>query len=326
MKIVDNSSSLLALHKVTKVFQVGTFLSKVKIYAVRDVTLTIEEKPMVFTLVGESGSGKTTLANALLRVIAPTEGSILFLGRNIQEYKQSEFIRLVQPIFQNPYETFNPLKKVEVYFRSVINRLRIADHRGCAFEKVVDQALNSVALTWEEVRGKYLHEFSGGQLQRLSIARALMVNPKLLVADEPVSMLDASLRVFVLNLFRKLKEEKQLYVIYITHDLATAYYISDRIAVMLRGSVVEVGPAEKVLLTPLHPYTALLKESVPNPYKKQEKVEFQEQEEHVLEIEEYVGEGCKFVLRCPHAKDICKKEVPPDVSVDGAVVKCWLYK
>jgi len=318
--------SLLTLNRVTKIFQIGTFLSKVKIYAVRDVTLTIEKKPMVFTLVGESGSGKTTLANVLLRVVAPTEGSVSFLGRKIESYKKSEFIRLVQPVFQNPYETFNPLKKVELYFRSVINKLSIVNHNGHAAEKIIDQALSSVALTWEEVRGKYLHEFSGGQLQRLSIARALMVNPTLLVADEPVSMLDASLRVFVLNLFRKLKEEKQLYVVYITHDLATAYYISDRIAVMLRGSVVEMGPAEKVLLNPLHPYTALLKESVPNPYKKQGESRFEEREEQILEIEEYAGEGCKFALRCPHAKEICRREIPADVFLDDVLVKCWLYK
>lgn len=318
--------SLLALNKVTKVFQVGTLLSKVRIYAVRDVTLEIARKPVVFTLVGESGSGKTTLANALLRVIKPTEGYISFLGKNIESYRKSEFIRLVQPIFQNPYETFNPLKKVEVYLRSVIHKLGIAGSDGCAVEKIIDKALSSVALTWEEVRGKYPHEFSGGQLQRLSIARALMVNPMLLVADEPVSMLDASLRVFVLNLFRRLKEERQLYIIYITHDLATAYYLSDHIAVMLRGSVVEVGPAEKVLLSPLHPYTALLKESVPNPYRKEsEQPSSQTREEQILEIEEYAEQGCKFALRCPRIKDVCRREMPPNVVVGDVTVKCWLY-
>lgn len=324
MEIV--SDSLLVLHRVTKVFQVGTFLSKVRIYAVRDVTLEIGKKPIVFTLVGESGSGKTTLANILLGIIKPTEGSVSLLGKNIENYKKSEFIRLVQPIFQNPYETFNPLKKVEVYFRSVIHRLGIANGSGRTAEEVIDEALHSVALSWEEVRGKYPHEFSGGQLQRLSIARALMVNPVLLLADEPVSMLDASLRVFVLNLFRKLKEERQLYIVYITHDLATAYYLSDHIAVMLRGSIVEVGPAERVLLSPLHPYTVLLKESVPSPHRKKgEWLSFQAKEERVLEIEEYAERGCKFALRCPHVKDICRKEAPPDAVVEDVTVKCWLY-
>ncbi len=317
--------SFLALNKVTKVFQIGTFFSKVKIYAVRDVTLKIEKKPVVFTLVGESGSGKTTLANFILRVIKPTEGNVSFLGKDIENYRKSEFINLVQPIFQNPYESFNPLKKVETYFQSVIHKLKIAGENHHAVEEVIEKALSSVALTWEEVRDKYPHEFSGGQLQRLSIARALMVNPKLLVADEPVSMLDASLRVFVLNLFRKLREEKQLYIIYITHDLATAYYISDHIGVMLRGSIVEVGPAEKVLLSPLHPYTALLKESVPNPYKMQKEREPQLKKERFLEIEEYFEQGCKFALRCPYVKDVCKQEIPPDVLVNGITVKCWLY-
>ncbi len=320
------NNSLLVLNRVTKVFQIGTLLSKVRIYAVRDVTLEIGKKPVVFTLVGESGSGKTTLANILLGVIKPTEGYVSLLGKNIESYKKSEFIKLVQPIFQNPYETFNPLKKVEVYFRSVIHRLGIANGSGRTAERIIDEALHSVALSWEEVRGKYPHEFSGGQLQRLSIARALMVNPVLLLADEPVSMLDASLRVFVLNLFRKLKEERQLYIVYITHDLATAYYLSDHIAVMLRGSIVEIGPAEKVLLSPLHPYTVLLKESVPNPHRKRgEWLSFQAREERALEIEEYAEQGCKFALRCPHVKDVCRREMPPDTVVEDAVVKCWLY-
>ncbi|NLJ50311.1 MAG: ABC transporter ATP-binding protein [Candidatus Atribacteria bacterium] len=319
------SESFLTLKNLTKEFQVGTFFSKVKILAIQDVTLELERKPTVFTLVGESGSGKTTLANFLLRVLKPTEGSITFLGKNIESYKKFEFMKLVQPIFQNPYETFNPLKKVETYFCSVIKKLRITSENGHSFEKVIEKALSSVALTWEEVKDKYPNEFSGGQLQRLSIARALMVNPMLLVADEPVSMLDASLRVFVLNLFRKLKEEKQLYIIYITHDLATAYYISDYIGVMLRGSLVEVGPAEKVLLNPLHPYTVLLKESVPNPDEIKKKQEVRIKEERILEIEEFLEQGCKFALRCPYVQEICKKEMPQDVIVEGVAVKCWLY-
>ncbi|MCS7242972.1 MAG: ABC transporter ATP-binding protein [Candidatus Caldatribacterium sp.] len=318
---------LLLLNKVTKVFQVGALFSKVRIYAVWDVTLEIGAEPVVFTLVGESGSGKTTLANILLGLVKPTEGHVSFLGKSIESYKRSEFIRLVQPVFQNPYETFNPLKKIEVYFWSVIRRLGIANGSGRAAEQIIDEALHSVALTWEEVRGKYPHEFSGGQLQRLSIARALMVNPLLLVADEPVSMLDASLRVFVLNLFRKLKEEKRLYIVYITHDLATAYYLSDHIAVMLRGSIVETGPAEKVLLSPLHPYTMLLKESVPDPHKgKGEWLRSETREEHVLEIEEYTEQGCKFALRCPCVRDVCRKLMPPSTVVDGVTVKCWLYQ
>jgi len=315
------SDLLLALRGITKVFQVGTLFSKVRIYAVQDVTLEIERKPIVFTLVGESGSGKTTLANLLLSVIRPTEGSIFFLGKKLESYRKLELTRLIQPVFQNPYETFNPLKKVETYFWSMV---KIATNGTSTPETLIERALNSVALTWEEVRGKYPHEFSGGQLQRLSIARALMANPVLLIADEPVSMLDASLRIFILNLFRKLKEERGVSVIYITHDLATAYYISDQIGVMLRGSFVETGPAEKVLLNPLHPYTVLLRESVPNPYEAGKAPRVRKKQP--LEVEEYSEVGCRFALRCPQVKDICKKEVPPDVPVGDVVVKCWLYK
>jgi peptide/nickel transport system ATP-binding protein len=176
------------------------------------------------------------------------------------------------------------------------------------------------------VSRRYPHELSGGQIQRVSVARALISKPKLIIADEPVSMVDASLRMEIVNLFRKLRDEQKVSVIYITHDLATAYYISDRIGIMLRGYVVESGPVEDVLGRPLHPYTQLLKESVPEPAPKERESWAKHIDLGTTEVKEYGRVGCKFAGRCPRVMDICRKVDPPDVQVGRQTVKCYLYK
>jgi peptide/nickel transport system ATP-binding protein len=182
-----------------------------------------------------------------------------------------------------------------------------------------------VGLSLDEIRQRYPHELSGGQIQRVSVARALISKPKLIIADEPVSMVDASLRMEIVNLFRQLRDEQRVSVIYITHDLATAYYISDRIAIMLRGYIVESGPVVDVLERPVHPYTQLLKESVPEPAPA-ERVSWAK---HIAlgttEVKEYARIGCKFAGRCPHVMDICRKADPPDVQVGQQTAKCYLY-
>jgi peptide/nickel transport system ATP-binding protein len=180
-----------------------------------------------------------------------------------------------------------------------------------------------VGLNYKEFSGRYPSEFSGGQLQRVSIARALLTDPALLIADEPVSMVDASLRMSIVNLFKKLRDESGVSVLYITHDLATAYYVSDRIAIMFRGNIVEMGPVEDVLMNPKHSYTKLLRESVPeaDPTKRwSERISLTE-----LEHEEYLRQGCKFAGRCPNAMDICKSEEPKDVYIGNVFVKCHKY-
>ncbi|MBC7123786.1 MAG: ABC transporter ATP-binding protein, partial [Pseudothermotoga sp.] len=191
-------------------------------------------------------------------------------------------------------------------------------------EKIVREKLEAVGVAYEEFREKYPSEFSGGQLQRISIARALLTNPSLLIADEPVSMVDASLRMSIVNLFKDLRDRFGLSILYITHDLATAYYVSDRMAIMFRGEIVELGPAEKVLQEPKHPYTRLLRDSVPEPDPSKRwtsKVLLAEQEH-----EEYLRMGCKFAGRCPSAMEICKRESPIHYEVDGVRVKCFLYR
>ncbi len=187
----------------------------------------------------------------------------------------------------------------------------------------IDKDLEAVGLNYREIDGRYPSEFSGGQLQRISIGRALLTQPSLLIADEPVSMVDSSLRMSIVNLFRELKEGFGVSVAYITHDLATAYYVCDRIAIMFRGNLVEMGDVEKVLMEPKHPYTELLLESIPetDPRKRwTTKVELSESEQ-----EEYLRVGCRFAGRCPQVMERCKVEAPKDVNVDDVLVKCFLY-
>ncbi|MDO9712704.1 ABC transporter ATP-binding protein [Paracraurococcus lichenis] len=258
-------TALLQVDHVGRSFSGGLF-SRRRTRAVADVDFTLSaEQPEVFAVIGESGSGKTTLARMVLAMTAPSEGAIRFQGRDLREIRSRrdrlDFMRHVQPIFQNPFEAFNPLKRVDRYLYAAAARFRGAATRVAA-EAMADEALHQVGLSLAEVKGRFPHELSGGQLQRTAIARALIPRPALIVADEPVSMIDASLRMTVTNLFRTLRDELRVSIIYITHDLATAYYVSDRVIVMRQGEVVESGAAEQVLTVPRHPYSKLLKDSV----------------------------------------------------------------
>jgi len=228
----------------------------------------------------------------------------------------------VQAVFQNPFETFNPLRQVEHYFFEAVHNFHLARSHTEALARIA-KALEAVGLNYKEIAGRYPGEFSGGQLQRVSIARSLLTEPSLLIADEPVSMVDASIRMSIMNLFRELTERFGVSVIYITHDLATAYYVCDRIAIMFRGSIVAMGDVEKVLMAPKHPYIELLRECIPetDPRKRwTTKVQLSESEQ-----EEYLRVGCKFAGRCPQVMERCKREAPKDVCVDGVLVKCHRY-
>jgi peptide/nickel transport system ATP-binding protein len=232
------------------------------------------------------------------------------------------FTERVQAIFQDPFGTFNPLRTVDCYFFETVQNYKLARSKEEAI-KLIDEALRAVGLAYDEFAGKYPSEFSGGQLQRISIARALLTDPALLIADEPVSMVDASLRMSIVNLFSLLTARTGMSVLYITHDLATAYYMCDRIAIMFRGNIIEMGPVEDVLMHPRHPYTQLLRESIPQAdpaMRWSGKVRLMETEE-----EEYLRQGCKFAGRCPAAMEICRQQVPADIAVGDVVVKCHLY-
>ncbi|HEY8344211.1 MAG TPA: ABC transporter ATP-binding protein [Bacillota bacterium] len=306
---------------LTKVYIKGQGFAKSKIAAVNKVAFSLElDKPEIFTLAGESGSGKSTVAKLILGFETPTSGSIRYKGVEISKLKEEkEFMKEVQPVFQNPFETFNPLKKIHTYLYETEKNLAKA-----AQGQLVEESLALVGLSLAEIKDKYPSEMSGGQLQRTSIARALITSPSLLITDEPVSMIDASLRMSIINLFKRLKEEQGVSIIYITHDLATAYYVSDRIAIMLRGEIVEMGSVEKVLDDPLHPYTQLLKASipVPNPADRWES----EIALSDLETKEYTRIGCKFSGRCPQVKAVCRECEPENHQVGESYVKCHLYR
>ncbi|WP_127753871.1 ABC transporter ATP-binding protein [Devosia sp. 1566] len=262
-------SDLLDVSHVSKRYAMGGLFGRKMVDAVQDASFSLAlDTPEIFTVIGESGSGKTTLARMILGLETPTSGEIRFRGKTISHHvsraERQAFMAKVQPVFQNPFEAFNPLKRVDRYLESTARQFLGLRQRG-EIDAAMDEALQKVGLSLAEVRGRFPHELSGGQLQRAAIARALIPNPALLIADEPVSMVDASLRMSIVNLLRSLRDDLRVSVIYITHDLATAYYISDRLIIMQKGMVVEMGPARVVLDAPEHPYSRLLKASVLDP-------------------------------------------------------------
>jgi ABC-type oligopeptide transport system ATPase subunit len=260
------SGDLLCVENVTRSYALGGLFGRGHFNAVEDVSFTIpDDKAEIFTIVGESGSGKSTLAKMILNLAVPSSGQIRLRGTDVTKARNRRgrlaFMADVQPIFQNPFEAFSPLKRVDGYLLKTA--LTFAGARNEAEAKLsADEALRNVGLTYAEIERRFPHELSGGQIQRVAIARALIPKPALIVADEPVSMVDASLRMSIVNLFKTLRDDLGITIIYITHDLATAYYISDHIIVMQTGRVVEAGDARTVLDAPQHPYTQRLKASV----------------------------------------------------------------
>lgn len=263
------ADDLLSVEAVTKTYAMGGLFGRATFHAVDDVSFSIASgTPEILTIVGESGSGKTTLSRMILNLVPPTAGIIRFRDIDVTHARgrkaRMTFMGAVQPIFQNPFEAFNPLKRVDRYLVTTARHFAGARRRADA-EALSDEALHKVGLSFAEIAQRFPHELSGGQLQRVAIARALIPGPALLVADEPVSMVDASLRMAIVNLFKTLRDDLGVSIIYITHDLATAYYISDRIIIMQKGKVVESGAARAVLDNPQHPYSILLKSSVLSP-------------------------------------------------------------
>ena len=260
------SAHVLQLDHVSKRFAIGGFFSRQKLQAVNDVSFTLSaDRPEIFAVVGESGSGKSTIANMILGTEVPSSGELRFDGMDIATLRSRRdregFIAKVQPVFQNPFDAFNPLTRIDEYLFATARRFKAArsfDQK----QHLANEALQRVGLSLAEIRGRFPHELSGGQLQRVAVARALIPEPKLIVADEPVSMIDASLRMSIVNLFRGLRDELKVSIVYITHDLATAYYIADRIIIMRKGVVVEQGQTRAVLDNPTHPYSIALKNAV----------------------------------------------------------------
>jgi peptide/nickel transport system ATP-binding protein len=320
---------LLEVQNATKIYGGGFFGSHDENVALRDFNLAIPEKPAtIVTIAGESGSGKTTLANAILGFVPLTSGKILYKGRDVTALSKRErldYWREVQAIFQDPYEVYNPFYRVRHTFDQVLRRFRLADSSREAEERI-EGALRAVGLG-REVLEKYPHQLSGGQRQRIMIARAYTLNPRLIVADEPVSMVDASLRAMILDIMTKLRDKMQISFLYITHDLSTAYQISDEILILYSGIVAERGETTKVIENPKHPYVRLLVSSVPvpDPDRRWER-------DVVLSTEDDptgdADQGCPYYPRCPHRMDRCLEALPALYSVNGTAQQaaCYLYE
>ncbi len=258
---------LMELRRVTKVYG-GGLLHKQTTAALKDLSLAIaDDPPQIIAVVGESGSGKTTMASLMMGFIAPTEGEVLYRGRSLQQFSRTEwaaFRREVQAVFQDPFAVYNPFYTVDHVLSVPIAKFRLARSKEEA-RTLMEEALLAVGLRPEETLGRYPHQLSGGQRQRIIVARAMLLKPRLLIADEPVSMVDASLRATILENLRKLHQEFRVPIVYITHDLATAYHVSHYIVVLYRGVVVEQGDPEAVIKNPQQPYTRLLVNSIPWP-------------------------------------------------------------
>ncbi len=307
--------------------KVGLFRSKVYyVKAVDGVSFTID-RGETLAVVGESGCGKTTLGRTILRLIRPTSGRIIFDGVDITDLPEKKlkwFRRRAQIIFQDPYSSLSPVHPI----RYILEEPLIVHGIGDKHERLerVCKVLEKVKLTPpEDFLGKYPHMLSGGQRQRVAIARALILEPEFIVADEPVSMLDASVRVEILMLLRELQEKENIAFLYITHDMATAKYFAHRVAVMYAGKIVELGPFLDVVKNPQHPYTCALMDAIPDPDPKNR---FSERKVIPGEPPSLINPppGCRFHPRCPYANDRCRKEEPPVVEIaPGHYVKCWLY-
>jgi peptide/nickel transport system ATP-binding protein len=289
---------------VSKRFPGG--LGRESTLALAGLSLAIHaETPSIIAVVGESGSGKTTLARLLLGLVEPSSGEIRYRGTDLRKLDRAgrrAFRHDVQAVFQDPYGVYNPFYRVDHVLATPLRCFRLAASRAQA-RQLIHEALRAVGLQPEEILGRFPHQLSGGQRQRIMVARALLLRPKLIVADEPVSMVDASLRATILGSLRQLTDEHGISVLYITHDLATAYQVSDSILVLYRAHLAEAGAVERVVGAPGHPYTQLLVSAIPRAHAARDWLE-QEERSGMTGVASTAA-GCCFADRCPVAMPAC---------------------
>lgn len=327
---MSTTKNILEIQNLQKWFPVRTgilsfFGEKKYVRAVDDVSFNIVEGDSL-CIVGESGCGKTTLARTILRLVEPTGGKAFFRGKNIFEKNREELRELrlkMQIIFQNPFEVLDPRLPVRTLVGESLSIHNLVEDEE-ELEKRVLEALEDVRLIpAEDFARRYTHELSGGQLQRVCVARSLILKPELIIADEPVSMLDASIRTEVMNLMEDLKKEHGLTYIFITHDLAQARYIGDNIIVMYLGRIAEMGPMEEVIQNPVHPYTKALVSNVPIPDPDEQRDRIMLPGETPTPID--LPPGCRFKPRCQEFGESCREEEPVLREVSpGHWVSCWL--
>jgi peptide/nickel transport system ATP-binding protein len=325
----DSAETILRAESVSKTFRgTGGYFSS-GLHAVSDFSLDLIRERVV-ALVGESGSGKSTVARMLAGLDPPTSGQITLAGKRIRVRggrSRRRYAGHVQIVLQDPFSSLNSSYTIRHHLARPLLL-----HGGAGSRRRADVEARSIALL-EEVNltpggdflDRYPHELSGGQRQRVSIARALAVRPEVLLADEPVSMLDVSIRLEILRLLEGLAKQRQLALLYITHDIASARYFAEDIAVMYAGEMVEIGPSEQVTQSPLHPYTQLLISTVPDPDRAVDRSSDKQVRGEPPDLTKRIT-GCKFAARCPFAMDRCRQEAPPRFqSRNDHWVRCWLF-
>jgi peptide/nickel transport system ATP-binding protein len=315
---------LLEGRSLTKYFWVkqgrGPFARRAPVHAVDNVSLGLAAG-QVTAIVGESGAGKTTVARILAKIIEPDKGEVLLDGRPAPRGRPRSYAAKVQMVFQDPFASLNPVHRIRY---DLERPLKIHHYVTKDADGAVSALLKRVALNPpEQFAAKFPHELSGGQRQRVSIARALAVRPRVLIADEPVSQLDVSIRLGVLNLLADLRDEEGLAILYVTHDIASARYLADTISVMYAGQLVESAPSAMLTDSPAHPYTQLLISAAPDPERAEPpRLKGRGTPPSLLAP----PSGCRFHPRCPYVMDICKSQAPPSIPVaPGHVSACWLH-
>ena len=349
---MNTAPPLLEVRRASRVFGGGGLLRPGRqVTAVREADLVLPgDRPAAVAVAGESGSGKTTLARLMLGMLAPSSGEVRYRGMELQQMTRGQkrsFRREVQAVFQDPFEVFNPFYKVDHALAVPVGRF-FPELTGQQRRERIEEGLRSVGLRPEETLGRYPHQLSGGQRQRVMVARALLLDPRVVIADEPVSMVDASLRATILESLYRSNRERGISIVYITHDLTTAYQLCRTILVMYRGSVVEVGEMELVMKEPKHPYTRLLVGSIPHvdPQRRwgetgagrgadagdggpgaSPEIPAAAAGDTDGAQQGDSGQGCVFVSRCPQAAAVCRQSRPRLLGTDrNRAAACFLYE
>jgi peptide/nickel transport system ATP-binding protein len=323
------TTPLLEISHLTKTFTTSRgFAGRGEIRAVDNVSLALPgDKAMLLTMVGESGSGKTTITRNILGLTRPSSGAIRYKGKDIFEMTSEEWSRYrkeVQVVFQDPYGTYNPFYKIDRVLQVPIRKFGLASTRADE-ARIIEEALRAVELRPPDVLGRYPHQLSGGERQRIMLARIYLMRPQLILADEPVSMIDVSLRAAFLNILLRFEQEYGMSCIFITHDLAVGYYLGGHILILCQGRIVETGDMDSVVRQPRHPYSQLLIASVPPPNPKERWAET-EIKAGELRRSADLYHGCIYRDRCPQAMPRCSEAPPEMVKVsENHEVACFLY-
>jgi peptide/nickel transport system ATP-binding protein len=321
---VTTDVAVLEGRDLTKSFWVkqgrGPLAKKARVHAVEAVSVRLDSGK-VTAIVGESGAGKTTVARMLAKIIKPDAGGVFLDGKPAPRGRPKSYAAKVQMVFQDPFASLNPVHRVR---HQLVRPLEIHHIEDGHVDRAAEELLRRVALEpAAQFLNKFPYELSGGQRQRVSIARALAVRPRVLLADEPVSMLDVSIRLGVLNLLADLRDRDHLAILYVTHDIASARYLADTIVVMYAGQLVEAAPSVDLTDHAAHPYTQLLLSAAPDPDRNEAPKLVAHGAPPSLTAP---PSGCRFHPRCPYAMEICKRQVPPSFAISsGHIAACWLH-